>query len=202
MKPTLTLRTFFIAAFFISYISIASAQTSYTVTYGVDVVAEEQQAPIIKTDTVTVVDPVTLKEETKIIHSVPHVVSTAKPLFANEKAAAPFRDSLISGLLSGAIKAYNGIDDKDPLSLTDVKHHISAVDTVTVIHPVTLKEETKIITSRMNLDRVLFYEDWNIDKAGNITKKVKGYSLLAKDYDLSGNFLGCMKFATIKTATK
>ena len=201
MKPTLTLRTFFIAAFFVSFISITSAQRNYSFVYFVDVTADQPQLPFLKDDTVTVVDPVTLKEETKIIHSGPPP-SPILALFKNDSAAAPFRDSLISGLESGAIKAYDNIDDKNPLSHLEIKKHFHAVDTITIINPVTLKEEVKIVSFIGRIDRIRFYEDWSIDKAGNIAKKVKGYSLLAKDYDPAGNLRGYMRLATIKSDTK
>ena len=66
----------------------------------------------------------------------------------------------------------------------------------------TLKEETKIVSATRSLSRLIFYEDWNIDRAGNLTKRVKGYSLLSKVYDFEGNLMGYYNFATIKTGAK
>ncbi len=201
MKPTLTLRIILIAILFVSFVTIISAQRSYTFSYGVELTTS-WLPPLHENDTIITIDPVTQKTETKILKAKPFAVNPLLPLFGSDSASDPFRDSLMSGLISGAIKAYNSIDDKEPLGKTEMQNHIFVRDTVTVINPVTLKEETKIVTGTRNISRLIFYEDWNIDRAGNLTKRVKGYSLLSKVYDFEGNLMGYYNFATIKTATK
>ena len=201
MKPTLTLRTILIAVFFVSFVTITSAQRSYTFSYGVELTTS-WLPPLYESDTIIAIDPVTKKTETQIVKAQPFAINPLLPLFGSDSAAEPFRDSLISGLISGAIRAYNSIDDKEPLGMTEIQSHIFVRDTVTVINPVTLKEETKIITGTRNISRLIFYEDWNIDKAGNITKRVKGYSLLSKSYFPDGTLMGYFNFATIKIGTK
>lgn len=205
MKQILTLKFAFIVSIILSVRTTSYAQHGYPVTYQLEILAP---ATIEVTDydkpadTVTSIDPVTRREEVKIVRTTKTVSSGNRPLFDKEQDASRFRDSLLAGIENGSIKAYASLNDRTALSAADAKKRFLIVDTVTAINPVTLHEDTKIVRGSRVPDAIRFYEDWAMDKTGNMAKRIKGYTLLIKAYDSTGQHPVFNEIVTIKTAAK
>ena len=83
---------------------------------------------------------------------------------------------------------------KQVLSVEDVKKIGSKTDTTTVVNPVTLEEETKVIHNELTWDRVNKFrlkEDWLFDEqTSTMMCRILGVAPVMEDLDQNGNYRG------------
>ncbi|MFN8311047.1 MAG: gliding motility protein GldN [Chitinophagales bacterium] len=125
-----------------------------------------------------------------------------------EKQNLPFRypqqpliEIIHTAAKNGELTVYdNSVIDGDQfkqvLPVDDVKKIGMKVDTVTQINPVTLEEETKVISNELTWDKISKYrlkEDWIFDEeTSTMMVRIIGLAPVMEDFDATGTYRGDM----------
>jgi len=113
----------------------------------------------------------------------------------------PLIEILHRAVLAGTIKAYdptveNADQFKRVLTPAEIAGIGSKTDTVIGLNPVTIEEETKIITNTFTWDRITKFrvkEVWFFDtKTSSMQVRILGLAPVMADYDANGNYRGDM----------